>query len=182
MCGRAEKGVKNDVRACAAKLLQGEHRVSSYMRRAKLALKHMCGMPLSIRGSQLPGSTRRIWKERGRACQLIWARAPPPELAPAPPWAVGDELPEGQRRQRFACNELGGQYPLPLCCFILRRLRPLIARGTTRTEGDLLGTASQIPELLDPAEPVPPPAEAASCPRPEPSQDVLLRGPRRHWR
>ncbi len=88
-------------------------------------------------------STRRIGNERGRAGRLIRARAPPPELAPAPPWAVGDELPKGPRRQRFTCNELGGQYPLPLCGFILRRPRPLIARGPTQTEGNLLGTARQ---------------------------------------
>jgi hypothetical protein len=74
---------------------------------------------LQFRGRNLPGSTGRIGKDRERAGWLIQARAPPPELAPAPPWAVGDELPEGprrRRRQRFACHELarGGQYPSQL--------------------------------------------------------------------
>ena len=48
-----------------------------------------------------------------------------------------------------------------------------------------VNTARRLPELLDPspAGPAPPPAKAASCPRPEPSRDVLLRtlGPRRPW-
>ncbi len=96
------------------------------MRRASFALKHVvykirCGLPLTIWGLQLPGSARRIGKERGRASRLIRARAPPPELVLR---AIEEELPEGPRRQCFTCNELRGQYPgLRLGSFSASRAR-----------------------------------------------------------